>query len=380
MLAFLLIGSIYANESTAKLKESRQQLQEYKKQVVSTQKKIDSLKSAESHLQKAISSYNDNVNRNRAIIDKFNRDLKSTQNRLNDNQQKLINTEDRLLRLRQSYRGLLVDYYTNREGNEFGDWDYANVLARSRMAHYLSAISGSSTRELTRADDSIRFLSETMDSLSSAGSHLNKLKKEKRAKIALDLTLKEKDETNLGSVQRETNYLRDRLVSLSEIARQMESIIATLEESQRLKKERGQVVRRFASGSFSGLKGKMSSPIKGKIVTTFGWKTNKTTNLKSFSPGIDIRPVKGRKSVLACAAGRVVYVGNLRGYNNFVIVEHDDDYYTMYAGMTEVAVNIDDIVSAGNTLGTVTKGNVRFEIRKGREHLDPVIWLDIDEI
>jgi murein DD-endopeptidase MepM/ murein hydrolase activator NlpD len=119
-------------------------------------------------------------------------------------------------------------------------------------------------------------------------------------------------------------------------------------------------------------------PIRGEIVSSFGWKTDKLTNLKSFSPGIDIKPSPKAQQVVACAPGRVAYVGSLRGYDNFVILEHDDGYYSTYANLSSTLVELDDRVATGQKLGLKGSGPVHFELRQAREHLDPVIWLDID--
>lgn len=384
ILVLILVSptALFAQNEDAgiKLKESREQLKDYKNQVNTTKKKIDSLSTVERNLQKAITDYNDNVNRNKAVIDKLSRDLKSVRGEVSAHQQRLIETEDRLMIMRQNYGKLLFDYYVHRQRQDFTGWDYNTVLKKERMSKYLQALSGSSSREIARADDSAKLLAVTMDSLSQAGTKITSLRNQKKAKIAIDRTLREKEEKRLGSIQRETNYLRDRLVSLSEIAREMETIIANLEESQARRRVLRKPGERYLSGAFNTRKGKMLPPIKGKVVTTFGWKVNPTTKLKSFSPGIDIKPSRNQKNVTASAAGRVVYVGTLRGYDHFVIVEHDDGYYSMYAGMNKVKVTLDEIVSAGSQLGTAGDGNIRFELRKGREHLDPVIWLDINEI
>ncbi|MEZ5360088.1 MAG: peptidoglycan DD-metalloendopeptidase family protein [Candidatus Zixiibacteriota bacterium] len=373
-------GIAQSEDAGKKLKESREQLDDYKDQVNTTKKKIDSLTNVETNLQKAITDYNDNVTRNKAVIDKLTRDLQSVRGEVSTHQQRLIETEDRLMMMRQNYGMLLFDYYRRRQQHDFTGWDYESVLKKSRMSKYLQALSGSSTREIAKADDSVKLLAVTMDSLSQAGSKITNLRNQKKAKIAIDQTLREKEEKRLGSIQRETSYLRDRLVSLSEIAREMESIIANLEESQARRRILRKPGERYLSGAFDALMGKMLPPIKGKVVSTFGWKVHPTTKLKSFSPGIDIQPAKNQKNVTASATGRVIYVGSLRGYDHFVIVEHDDGYYTMYAGLSEVKVILDDIVSSGSLLGTAGAGNIRFELRKGREHLDPVIWLDINEI
>jgi len=121
----------------------------------------------------------------------------------------------------------------------------------------------------------------------------------------------------------------------------------------------------------------LPAPLKGTVTSSFGWKTDKITKLKSYSPGIEI---KGRKntSVVSIAPGMVVYIGNLRGYDNFVIVEHEDGYYSTYAGLDDVRVVQNQIIGRGDKLGVVSNGEIKFELRQGREPLDPVEWIRID--
>jgi murein DD-endopeptidase MepM/ murein hydrolase activator NlpD len=48
--------------------------------------------------------------------------------------------------------------------------------------------------------------------------------------------------------------------------------------------------------------------------------------------------------------------------------------------MASSLVELDDLVDVGEKIGTKGNESFHFELRKGREHLDPVIWLDIDAI
>jgi lipoprotein NlpD len=83
--------------------------------------------------------------------------------------------------------------------------------------------------------------------------------------------------------------------------------------------------------------------------------------------------------VAAVASGTVAYVGNLRGYGNFIIINHDDRFYTTYAGITEVTVSVGEYVLAGNKLAEVAgEGVVKFELREGRTPLDPIEWISIE--
>ncbi|MCP4566304.1 MAG: peptidoglycan DD-metalloendopeptidase family protein [FCB group bacterium] len=378
-LSVVLVSYAIPAGDAQNLRENKKELEQIKKQLSDTKGKIDSLKTVENNLQKAISRYGERVSRNRKLVDRMRRDLKAVKGDISHNDSLLHYTDDRLLRKRENYTDMLVDFYTGRRMQSALDpLDFSGRMSQSRRRLYLAAVSGTTTREMIQVGDSIRLLSGHIDSLQKHDADLNRLRREKEARINLDKTLRKKEETSLGSVRRQSTLLRDRLVSLSEVAREMEDIIARLEEVQRQRRQDQEDLPRFSSESFAGLKGALIPPIKGKIVSTFGWKTDPTTKLKSFAPGIDIKPTPGPGGVSASAPGRVVYVGSLRGYSNFVILEHDDDYFTTYAGLSGVTVELDDVINVGRKLGDCGTGNMHFEIRKGREHLDPVIWLDID--
>jgi septal ring factor EnvC (AmiA/AmiB activator) len=374
----LLLAPVAAADDAGGLQDNRLELEKVKLQLKETKHKVDSLKNVEQRLKKKVDQYGDRVSRNRQVVGKLERQLQAVRDEISANATLLSATDDRLRRKKEGYKKILIDYYRYRRPVADPGWlDYDRFVSQVRLAHYLTALTGGSSREIGRAETSLRLLSREVDSLKKADAGLSHLRKEKKSKINLDLALKEKEETSLGNVRRQSGLLRDRLASLSEAARQMEDIIDRLEQAQKAKtREKKQA--RFEGGSFTRWRGHMTPPIDGRIVSSFGWKTNDKTKLKSFSPGIDIRPTAGTRDVTACAPGKVAYVGNLRGYDNFVIVEHDDGYYTTYAGLAQVLVETGDLVQSGQRVGVCGTGPVRFELRQGREHLDPVEWLDLN--
>jgi len=378
--SWLLLAATAIADEGQSLRDNKQELDRIKKQLTEARQKVDSLNQLEGELQKAVSGYNESVNRNRKVINNTERQLNEVRKERTSNEELLAATENRLKAKRGGYLSLLTDFYRRRKSaSVFEKWDFAGVMSQSRMVHYLASVSGRSTTEIAQVGDSVQLLSRHVDSLTRTDSDLDRLRREKKAKVKLDLTLKEKEETSLGNVRRQSNIMQERLATLSEAARRMEEIIAELERAQERRRQVEGEAPRFRAGEFAQLKGMLRPPIKGKIISTFGWKKDKITNLSSFSPGIDIRPLTGHNDVRACAPGRVAYVGKLRGYDNFAIIEHDDGYYTTYAGLGEVAVELDDLIDAGDRIGALAGNTAHFEIRQGREHLDPVMWLDINE-
>ena len=169
----------------------------------------------------------------------------------------------------------------------------------------------------------------------------------------------------------------ERIMTLQQAAREMEDIIARLEKARLERQRAGQ---QQGPSVFASLRGQLPSPFRGKIIVPFGNSTDPITKLKSFSPGITIKGRAGRE-VIAVASGSVAYVGNLRGYGNFVIINHDRQYYTTYAGLAVIEVAEGQFVREGARLGkSGSDGEIKFELRRGRESLDPVEWINIESL
>lgn len=121
---------------------------------------------------------------------------------------------------------------------------------------------------------------------------------------------------------------------------------------------------------------KFSWPVRGKILSGYGSKTNGL-----FNDGINIKATKG-SAVLAAENGLVAYAGNeVKGMGNLVIIQHSDGWMTVYAHMDSMSVRRGHGVSVGQKIGTVgmsgkvDQPQLHFEIRKGTKAYNPVNYL-----
>ncbi|MCB9993753.1 MAG: M23 family metallopeptidase [Hyphomicrobiaceae bacterium] len=110
-------------------------------------------------------------------------------------------------------------------------------------------------------------------------------------------------------------------------------------------------------------------PVQGRVIVNFE---------DSRETGINIEAPEGA-SVRSAEAGTVIYVGNgIEGYGNLVLVRHANGYVTAYAHLKTINVAKDDIVSRGDTLGTVgmsgsvSRPQLHFELRQGATPIDPM--------
>lgn len=173
------------------------------------------------------------------------------------------------------------------------------------------------------------------------------------------------------------------VAELESSARELEQIIARLEQQRQASQGApGSLISILPPGQFLSQKGKMLWPVIGKLVSTFGVKKDPVRKTATFQPGLDIE-VEPNTTVRAVSTGVVIYVGWLRGYDNFVILQHDSGYYTLYAHLEQIFVKVGNLLKTSQPLGTVAPppadlnqtGRFHFEVRQGKKQLDPQDWL-----
>lgn len=82
---------------------------------------------------------------------------------------------------------------------------------------------------------------------------------------------------------------------------------------------------------------KFAWPVKGEIVKSFGKHQN------DFNYGIDLK-TRDNENILAAQKGIVVVSNIIRGYGNTIIIEHDNDFCSLYSR------NLKSFVKEGQTV------------------------------
>jgi septal ring factor EnvC (AmiA/AmiB activator) len=192
-----------------------------------------------------------------------------------------------------------------------------------------------------------------------------------------------KRRTLLARVRDERAYHERMVGELTEAARRLEAFIRDLQAKQR----RAAKVAPPRPGpdtlpgvGFGSLRGRLPWPAQGKIVTAFGAQTHPRFGTRTFRNGVDIEAGEGTH-VAAVYAGHVIYTGWFKGYGNLIILDHDNEYYTLYAHMADIQVREGDDVRQGQRIGTVgdtgslAGPRLYFEVRHQGRPLDPEQWL-----
>ena len=97
-------------------------------------------------------------------------------------------------------------------------------------------------------------------------------------------------------------------------------------------------------------------------------------------PGLDIAVAAG-SYVRAAADGRVSNAGQDPVYGNFVLLDHGNDYQTMYGHASELFVREGDVVRRNEVIalsgstGRSTAPHLHFEVRRSGDAVDPLEYV-----
>jgi septal ring factor EnvC (AmiA/AmiB activator) len=204
--------------------------------------------------------------------------------------------------------------------------------------------------------------------------------KQKQRKVVQSLTKEEK------RLKRELEETKRALAELDEliaklVKEEMERIAREARERERnkLKEVTNAFETATLSTSFEGNRSKFPWPVSGFVSQKFGRQMHPVLKgIQIQNDGFNIQ-TKANEPVRVVFNGEVRRVAFIRGIGSTIIISHGD-YYTVYSGLKDVFVKMGQKVSTGEEIARVLSSaegisELRFQIRKNIEALDPQEWL-----
>ena len=130
-------------------------------------------------------------------------------------------------------------------------------------------------------------------------------------------------------------------------------------------------------GDFAQQRGRLRLPVRGALAARYGAARGEGGG---SSKGVFIKTEAGAE-VRAVAAGRVVFADYLRGFGNLLIVDHGDQYLSIYGNNETLLKHAGDAVTAGDVVSLTgnSSGDDRtglyFELRFRGKPFDPMGWV-----
>lgn len=122
-------------------------------------------------------------------------------------------------------------------------------------------------------------------------------------------------------------------------------------------------------------RGVLDWPAEGKVTAGFGFRFEPRYRTRVPHNGIELATSPGA-AVQAVFPGKAVFAAPFQGYGNTVILLHPGRAFTLYAGLSDLKVGREGMVSLGDAVGLSTD-KLYFEIRVEKRPEDPLSWLRV---
>jgi septal ring factor EnvC (AmiA/AmiB activator) len=209
-----------------------------------------------------------------------------------------------------------------------------------------------------------------------ARSRLLDQQKERQALLARTAEKIKAQRKEIGALQRDEKRLTDLIAKLARAAKRPAKTESGRKPAATVRNQRTPDPAQ-AGGAFAALRGKLALPVRGEIASRYGKpRPEGGTTWK----GLFIRAAEGAE-VRAVAGGEVVFADWLRGFGNLLVVDHGDDFLSVYGNNQSLLKETGQRVAPGEVVATVgnTGGNpesgLYFELRHQGQAFDPIRWV-----
>lgn len=127
----------------------------------------------------------------------------------------------------------------------------------------------------------------------------------------------------------------------------------------------------------------LGNPHDGEKTSGFGYRHNPFGGLSVEShAGIDFRGNVG-EPVRATAKGKIIFAGEKGGYGNCIIIQHSNNFETLYGHLSEINVNEKQSVEVGEIIGKLgntgrsTGPHLHYEIIYNGQKINPEDYLNL---
>ena len=204
------------------------------------------------------------------------------------------------------------------------------------------------------------------------------------------------------TIGQQKNQLQERLALLQDVEQQRQNVIASLKadirKNEKQLKQYNQQLKRVDSlaielgnlkpdellveeTNFKSLRGSLPLPTNGNVKITFQ-KNRSDLNKQSslHNKGLVIATDYG-SPVIAVARGNVIFSDWLGGFGLVLILDHGDDFMSLYAHNRQLIKKVGDWVDAGEVISLVgetggrNKPELYFELRHKSKAVNPKPWL-----
>ncbi len=373
LLSFLLFFVSLPAIASQKAPNS-EELRQIQEKLKGVKKKVQESTRKEKHVLTDLDKINRNLQVKKMEVKRLEGKLGVVSRKMSATQSEMSGYQANVQARGKDLAGRLREMYkTRRAGSEWIlllSGDYGSILRRYK---YLEAISERDQRMIQGYEESIDELAKYNNRLNKQKANFSKIKMTRDAEAAKVQTEEARKKKLLANIQRQKSSYEAMARSLEKQSRRMKELIRRLEAQARS--------RRLPAlpGNLPALRGGLNWPVAGKVVSFFGRQMLPVYNTYIYNKGIKIAAPAG-SLVRAVEAGQVAFANFFKGLGLIVILRHGGGYYSVYAHLANLKVKTGQKVRKAQPIAVLGNAgpagsSLYFEVRKGAEAIDPLLWL-----
>ncbi len=310
----------------------------------------------------------------RKLILELESERNKNEQRIQDTEIRLENTNDSLEKLKKVIAQRVVSIYKQGQMN---DWEILLSLKSFNQAlvwlKYHQRIVESDRRNLQLLREKEEEITTQKLELERERDLQNRLIQDHEVETNILEDKKSSRETMIASIRADIQNDREMLENKQRALDEIQGRINQEEMRRRSTESRD-------GTAFEALKGRLSWPVNGRITSKYGQRQHPTLKVDVDYLGIEIEASES-SPVRVVSDGDINWIQWRRSMGYIVLVDHGGGYYTVYAFLDMVLVNVGDSVEEGEMIGYVgdrqslNGSTLHFEVWNGDTHDNPESWL-----
>jgi len=344
------------NHLQRQLQKSKQQLQQHQLQEQSVLDRLDTISRRQATLAQEVHTTTQELQ----MAQKQDYTLQAAHDRLSHQ------LDQQRQRLRQRVRQLY----------KLGQLPYVTLLLSakdvaefSRKAQYIQHLATHDRQLLERYHIRREQLTKAQSDLAMAAQRTRAAHASLRDKRAALAHERQRQASLLRSIREEKTLTEKAVGEFAQAAKTLEQLV-----------ERLQAQARQSQSYQAAVKGQLSWPCDGMLLSSYGRVRHPTFDVVTFQQGIYIAAPFGQE-VRAAADGKVIYADWLKGLGRLLLVDHGNHIVTLYGHTSAILVGVGEVVSNQQVVAKVGDSSaleepaLYFAVRHKTAPQDPLQWL-----
>jgi len=348
------------------------QIQQLKKDITRLQASIGQQTGQQRKEEEALRDAEREVGRVTAQIRSMDAELATLEERLAGLQQRRSELESLLNQRRELIADLLRDQY--RQGRQ----PRLQLLLMQqdpeqldRILRYYDHVNSALVLQLQAYQEQLRALEQTRQEITAAEQDRINRRESLQTREAALIQAREQRGAALKALQAALAQNQQQLVAMQSDQEQLEQVLVEIQRN--LERSR---MSNTDSQAFSERKGKLSWPLQGRVLRSYGSVRNQLSYegvLISAADNTEVRSVHH---------GRVVFADWLRGYGLLLIIDHGGGYMSLYGHNQSLFREPGDWVGGGEAVAVAGNSGgheepaLYFAIRNNGKSVNPGQWLE----